>query len=171
MGVGGTLSSMEKRAMILTLETAAKIRQGCILASGKFDLLHIGHVRYHKEASQLSDRPLVVAMTAGKHIHLPGRPVFSDEERLEMVDSLGCVDTVVLIHEPTMLTAIQELHPRYYAKGSETRREGNLMLDAECDAVRMFGGEVRFIGITCRYSSGALLRGDYMRSEITEKPL
>lgn len=155
----------------MKLETAAKIFPGCTLASGKFDLLHIGHVRYLKEAASLADRPLVVAMTAGRYINLPGRPVFSDEERLEMVDALRFVQTVVLIEEPTMLTAIRALKPRIYVKGNETRREGNAVLDQEITEVKAHGGEVRFIGITCRYSSGALLRGDYMNHRITAKPL
>lgn len=157
--------------MRLSLTEASYTLRGCILASGTFDLLHIGHVRYLQTAKKMADLPLVVAITSGEYINRPGRPVFTNDERAEMLEALSCVDAVVIIHERTMMTAIEALKPALYVKGQETRRDGNADLALEMAAVKRNGGETRFIGITCRYSSGALLRGDYLSKHITAKPI
>lgn len=136
---------------------------GGVLCHGTFDLFHIGHLRYLKEASKYG--PVTVTMTAGRYIenHGPGRPVFTDEERLEIVDALEIVKYVALIHEPSGKAAIRTICPAFYCKGDETRREGNQTLDEEVRLVEYYGGKVIFIPKTLPYSSGKLLSGEMLK--------
>ena len=66
-----------------------------VITFGTFDVLHVGHVRVLKRAAELGDR-LVVGVSADElNISKKGRaPVFTQEERLEIVSSLKMVDEV-----------------------------------------------------------------------------
>ncbi len=66
-----------------------------VITFGTFDVLHVGHIRVLKRAAELGDR-LVVGVSADElNIAKKGRaPVFTQEERLEIVGSLKMVDEV-----------------------------------------------------------------------------
>jgi glycerol-3-phosphate cytidylyltransferase len=66
-----------------------------VITFGTFDVLHVGHVRVLKRAAEFGDR-LVVGVSADElNIAKKGRaPVFDQDERLEIVSSLGVVDEV-----------------------------------------------------------------------------
>jgi cytidyltransferase-like protein len=132
-----------------------------VLAAGCFDLFHIGHLHYLKACRAYG--PLVVALTEGEYITKPGRPVFSDEHRLEMIDALRIVDHCVMVSDRTMVPAIHILRPKVYCKGSETRLENNPDFDAEKEATHKHGGAVVMIEKVLPYSSGALLRGEFLK--------
>src|SRR5712671_3852228 len=59
-----------------------------VLAHGTFDLLHIGHVR-HLQAARRHGDVLFVTITADAFVNKgPGRPVFAEGLRSEMLASL-----------------------------------------------------------------------------------
>lgn len=136
---------------------------GGVLCHGTFDLLHIGHVRYFKESAKLG--PLTVTLTGDRYIrhHGPGRPVFPEDLRAEFIAALECVSRVAIIHEETGASAIRTIRPLWYCKGDETRREGNKGLDAEMKLVESIGGRMVFVPKTLPYSSGKLLRGEFLK--------
>ena len=147
---------------LLSLEQVAKL-DGSIyaLAAGTFDLFHYGHLRYLRSCAELAQR-LCVGITEGRYIDKgPGRPVFKDDERIAMIDSLYIVDAVVLVPDQTMVPLIEALRPAVYCKGSETRRDGNMNLVREMTAVNQGGGMTVFVNKTVPYSSGKLLSGEF----------
>ncbi len=65
-----------------------------IVASGYFDPLHIGHVEYLQQAKALGHK-LIVIVNNDKQAHLKkGFEFMPFEERLKIVEALGCVDEV-----------------------------------------------------------------------------
>jgi len=75
-----------------------------VLTQGSFDMLHIGHCRYLKEAKKHGD-VLIVGVDSDEKVRQrkgPDRPVVPQEERLEMLTYIRPVDAVVLknYHEP-----------------------------------------------------------------------
>ncbi len=63
-------------------------------AHGTFDLLHVGHVRHLAAAKRLCD-VLIVTVTADRFVNKgPGRPVFTEVLRAEMLATLEYVDWV-----------------------------------------------------------------------------
>ncbi len=68
-----------------------------VMAFGVFDLLHVGHVRYLKEAKRHGDH-LIVVITPDKNVErLKGKkPVNNEDERVEIVGSLKFVDEAVV---------------------------------------------------------------------------
>jgi glycerol-3-phosphate cytidylyltransferase len=68
-----------------------------VITFGTFDVFHVGHVRVLKRAAELGDRLVVGVSADALNVAKKGRPpVFSQEERLEIVASLKVVDAVFL---------------------------------------------------------------------------
>ena len=69
------------------------------LTSGCFDLIHVGHLRYLEKCRAKCDTLIVgvdsdsiVTKAKGKT-----RPIISETERLEMIQSLSCVDSGFIV--------------------------------------------------------------------------
>jgi D-beta-D-heptose 7-phosphate kinase/D-beta-D-heptose 1-phosphate adenosyltransferase len=80
---------------------------GCkiVLTQGTYDMVHIGHARYLETAKKHGDF-LIVGVDSDekvRHRKGPERPVVPEEERLEMLTHLRCVDAVFLkeLKDPT----------------------------------------------------------------------
>ena len=70
-----------------------------IITFGTYDLLHIGHVRLLKRAAALGNHLIVGVSSDELNISKKGRaPVYSTNERLEIIRSLSCVDDVFVEH-------------------------------------------------------------------------
>lgn len=105
-------------------ERAAALRQEgavIVLANGAFDLLHVGHVRYLAAARALGD-VLVVAVNSDASVARlkgPGRPVVPEQERVELLSHLACVDYLVVFDESTVAEVLREIRPHIHAKGTD----------------------------------------------------
>lgn len=92
-----------------------------VFTNGCFDILHVGHVRYLKDARALGD-VLVVGLNSDasvKRLKGPQRPVTTEDERAEMLASLGAVDYVVQFEEDTPLSLIEKVAPDVLVKGGD----------------------------------------------------
>ena len=92
-----------------------------VLANGCFDLIHVGHVRYLREAKQAGD-VLVVAGnsdTSVRKLKGKGRPLMGERERAEIVDSFEFVDYVFIFEEDNVKQILRELRPHFHAKGGD----------------------------------------------------
>ena len=151
---------------ILSLEDltgkAQELRQQgkrIVLCHGAFDLLHAGHIRYLKSACDEGD-VLMVTVTADEFVNKgPGRPVFSQDLRVENLGYLNFVDFVAVNTAPTAVELLSEIKPHAYVKGPDYKNmeddlTGNIY--AEKKAVEAHGGKIVFTeDITC--SSTTLL--------------
>jgi D-beta-D-heptose 7-phosphate kinase/D-beta-D-heptose 1-phosphate adenosyltransferase len=110
--------------------------------NGCFDLLHAGHVRTLEAAGGHGD-VLVVGLNSDESAHRlkgPGRPVFGERERAEMVAALACVDLVVVYPELSALSLIEALRPEVWVKGGDYALE--TVNQEERAFVESYGGEV-----------------------------
>jgi rfaE bifunctional protein nucleotidyltransferase chain/domain len=118
-----------------------------VQAHGTFDLLHIGHVRHLEAARELGD-VLVVTLTADRFVNKgPGRPVFGEELRAEMLANMQYVDWVAINSDPDAVSAINLLRPDIYVKGKDYQNpEGDVTgkIVAERLAVESHGGRIHF---------------------------
>ena len=66
-----------------------------VLTFGTFDVFHVGHLRVIERAAALGDRLVVGVSADALNIRKKGRPpVFSEDERMEIVAALRAVDAV-----------------------------------------------------------------------------
>src|SRR3990172_5823875 len=90
-----------------------------VFANGVFDILHVGHVRYLKEAKHMGDILIVAVNDDDSVRRLKGndRPLMPVEERIEILAALLCVDYLVKFSEPTVSNLLLALKPHIQAKG------------------------------------------------------
>ena len=92
-----------------------------VFTNGVFDLLHRGHVEYLEEARALGQR-LVVGVNSDASVRRlkgAGRPIVPEDERLEVLAALECVDLAVLFGEDTPERIIREVAPDVLVKGGD----------------------------------------------------
>jgi glycerol-3-phosphate cytidylyltransferase len=66
-----------------------------VITFGTFDVLHVGHVRVLNRAAELGERLVVGVSSDRLNFSKKGRnPVFTQEERLEIVSNIKAVDAV-----------------------------------------------------------------------------
>jgi glycerol-3-phosphate cytidylyltransferase len=68
-----------------------------IVTFGTFDVFHVGHLRILERARLLGDCLIVGVSTDALNFSKKGRnPLYSQNERLEIISALRCVDNVFL---------------------------------------------------------------------------
>jgi len=108
-------------------ETADRLKAGgkrIVFTNGCFDIIHIGHMRYLKEAKALGD-VLVVGLNSDKSVTMlkPDRPIIPQNQRAEILSSLEMVDYVTLFDEGTPYELIKLLQPDILVKGGDWKKE------------------------------------------------
>lgn len=124
-----------------------------VLANGCFDLLHVAHVRHLEAASKLGDS-LVVGVTADSGVNKSGRPIFGQDERLEMVKALRCVSAASLCQDS--LEALEQWQPAIFCKGHDYLGKG--LLPAEIEYCKSHGIEIVHTKFNPQTTSGIIER-------------
>lgn len=138
---------------------------GGVLAHGTMDLFHIGHLRYLREARKYGH--LTVTITGDRFVRKgPGRPVFPQEMRAEMVAAIRFVDAVAIVPDYTAVMAIRTIRPLIYCKGADyVDAVADDPIHVEMAEVLRHGGKTIFIPRDTPYSSGKLLSGEMWKRE------
>jgi len=95
-----------------------------VFTNGCFDILHIGHIRYLRDAKALGD-VLAIGLNSDKSVSKikPGRPINPEGHRAEILSSLEIVDYVTLFDEETPYELIKLLKPDVLVKGGDWKKE------------------------------------------------
>ncbi|HEX3269944.1 MAG TPA: adenylyltransferase/cytidyltransferase family protein [Ktedonobacterales bacterium] len=109
-----------------------------MFTNGIFDLLHLGHVRYLREARDLGDL-LIVAVNSDastRRLKGPTRPIIGEDERAETLAALAAVDYVTIFANATAERLVRLLRPDIYVKGADyagtdATRDQTLLLTPE----------------------------------------
>ena len=114
-------------------------------ANGHFDLLHVGHLRYLRDAKQEADR-LLVAINADDSVARlkgPGRPLVPAAERAELLAALEPVDWVLVFDGDTPAPVLTDLQPDVHCKGTDY---GTPEAVPEYGVVQAYGGRTALVG-------------------------
>lgn len=121
-----------------------------VLVSGKFNILHPGHIRIFKFARQCGQR-LIVAVESDR---LSGAAAHIREEfRLDGVRNCTLVDEAFIFDEP-ITELIRRLRPDVVVKGKEHERNVN----PELTALSAHHGQLLFSSGEFQFSSSELIR-------------
>lgn len=132
-------------------------RERAVFTNGCFDLLHVGHVRYLRQARDLADL-LIVGLNTDQSVRElkgPERPIVPEDERAEVLAALEAVDYVVLFPDRTAERLVGVLQPEVYVKGGDYTLDPSSL--PEAGVVQSYGGEVRLMPVHLGRSSSALL--------------
>jgi D-beta-D-heptose 7-phosphate kinase/D-beta-D-heptose 1-phosphate adenosyltransferase len=126
----------------LPAEVAAVRRRGgtVVATGGCFDVLHAGHVASLQAARRLGDC-LVVLLNSDDSVRRlkgPGRPVHGVADRCRVLESLECVDAVIVFDGDDPGEALARLRPDVWAKGGDYA--GARL--PEADLLRGWGGRL-----------------------------
>ncbi|MBF0344289.1 MAG: adenylyltransferase/cytidyltransferase family protein [Nitrospirae bacterium] len=111
-------------ALCAVIEEERVLGQRIVFTNGCFDILHVGHVRYLRQASSFGN-VLVVAINSDVSVRRlkPGRPIIPETERAEMLSALEMVNYVTIFDADTPYETIKALKPHVLVKGGDWKIE------------------------------------------------
>jgi len=146
-----TASELKKIA-----EKLRKRGKKIVTTNGIFDILHIGHIRYLREAKNLGDI-LIVAVNSDsstKNIKGPRRPLNNENDRAEALAALECIDYVALFNEDNPKNILEAIKPDVHVKGGDYKIEDIV----EKETVEKNNGRIVLIKKVDGYSTSELIR-------------
>ncbi len=135
-----------KEALKERLDKLHQAGQTIVFTNGCFDILHVGHVRYLREAKKLGN-VLVLALNSDASVRaIKGekRPLVPEDERADIMAALESIDYVILFDDPTPQGLIEYLQPDILVKGGDWAEEAIV----GADFVKAAGGRVVTIPLT-----------------------
>lgn len=88
-----------------------------VMATGVFDILHLGHLHYLQQAKELGDELVVVVARDSTVRRMKHEPVTPEEMRRELVGALKPVDRAILGHEGDIYRTVEDVRPDVIALG------------------------------------------------------
>ena len=89
-----------------------------VLAGGVFDIIHPGHISTLNAAKVLGDVLIVVVATDNTAVKMKKRkPIHNQEQRQELVNSLGVVDLCLIGQENDIFKTVNLVKPQIIALG------------------------------------------------------
>jgi len=149
----------DHKKLLQVIERLKSQGKKIVLTNGCFDLIHVGHIRCLKAAKQKGDI-LIVAVnsdSSSERIKEKGRPVTPEEERLEILSAIECIDYLTLFSESTVDKLITLLKPDIFAKGTDYTIENV----PERDTALSIGAQIAIVGDPKKHSSSELIKTIY----------
>lgn len=112
---------IERSALSPIVMERQRLGQRGVFTNGCFDLLHLGHIAYLRQARALGDF-LIVGLNSDastRRLKGPRRPLVPEDERAEVLAALTCVDYVTIFCEDTADSLVRALQPVVYVKGGD----------------------------------------------------
>ncbi len=137
-----------------------------VLVAGFFDLFHSGHVRFLEDAAAFGELTVVIGSDENSLINKHKRPVYTQEERKYIVESLRCVRRAVVPEDTTPLNFRDELlrlRPDYFVINEEGDRADKRAL---CDACG-----VQYVVLQRRPHANLPARSSTSLAEVDQIPL
>ena len=139
-----------------------------VLASGVFDLLHLGHVRFLEEAKKAggphAKLVVIVARDSTVEKRKGERPVMSENQRCALVASLKVVDEATLgLEKFNIAEVIDKLKPDVIAFGYDQK----VMMQEVKDYVKEHGRTIRVVKVG-KFSADELDSSSKIKHRILE---
>lgn len=101
-----------------------------VLAGGVFDIIHPGHIYTLNAAKDLGDVLIVVVATDNTAVRMKKRkPLHSQEQRQELVNSLKMVDLCLVGQEEDIFKTVNLVRPQIIALGYDQVHQEKFIID------------------------------------------
>lgn len=146
---------VQLKELLSILERLKTEKKQIVTTNGCFDILHVGHVRYLKQAKELGD-VLIICLNTDKSVKkLKGdsRPVNNELDRAEVLAGLRSVDYVILFDEDTPSELLAQIKPDIHVKGGDY--DANTLPEAKI--IQQFGGKIMFLPFVAGKSTTGII--------------
>jgi len=146
---------MDEEELVTALELERSEGRKVAFANGCFDLIHVGHVRYLREAAGVAD-VLVVGVNGDESVRElkgEGRPFAPSEERAEIIAAFEGVGYVVIFPDRTVHRLLDRIRPDFQCKGTDYTPDSV----PEAELMRSWGGRVVIVGDPKDHSSTGMV--------------
>ncbi|MGI9566389.1 MAG: adenylyltransferase/cytidyltransferase family protein [Nitrosopumilus sp.] len=108
-----------------------------VLAGGVFDIIHPGHIHTLNAAKKLGDILVVVVATDNTSVKMKKRrPLHSQEQRQELVNSLSMVDLCLVGQEDDIFKTVNRVRPQVIALGYDQIHQEKFITDG-CNRIEL----------------------------------
>ena len=153
--LAGGVRLLDEAALVAALDAERAAGKRIVFTNGCFDVLHLGHTAYLKQARGLGD-VLVVAVNdddSVRRLKGPGRPINGAADRAGVLAELSAVDYVTVFSSDTPARLIAAVEPDVYAKGGDY----TAAMLPETPIVEAHGGEVRIVDYVRTHSTSEII--------------
>ncbi|MEM3855888.1 MAG: adenylyltransferase/cytidyltransferase family protein [Candidatus Micrarchaeaceae archaeon] len=102
-----------------------------VMATGVFDILHLGHIYFLTEAKKLGGELVVVVARDSTAERLKRKPIMDENTRLKIVSSLKVVDEARLGNKDDIFKTVEEIKPNIIALGYDQKFDEK-KIEKEC---------------------------------------
>lgn len=134
-----------------------------VMATGVFDIIHLGHIHYLKESRKLGDELVVVVARDSTARKNSKDPVFNENMRLEIVSELKIVDRAILGHEGDIFATVKEVDPDVITLGYDQHFDPKIIED-KC---REMGMNTKVVRVS-KYTSSPFEGSSQIRRKLLE---
>lgn len=127
-----------------------------VFTTGTFDLLHVGHLRCLRDAKSRGDF-LILGVHSDRQVRRyknPHLPIIPEKERVELLESIDCVDYLTLYHDESAEKLLLKLKPNIFAMGTDHK----VTTLPERETVLSYGGRILIVGDSKKHSSTDIMR-------------
>lgn len=118
------------------MKKSVKKNPKVVMISGGFDPIHIGHVRYIKEAKKLGDKLVVIINNDNWLRAKKGKEFMNELDRKEIVEAFPGVDKVYITEhkanmdynnpiERSVCDVLRKIRPHIFANGGDRKPSGD----------------------------------------------
>ena len=112
----------------ITLTESGRDSLQVVLAGGVFDIIHPGHIYTLNAAKDLGDVLVVVVATDNTSVRMKKRkPLHTQTQRKELVNSLSVVDLCLVGQEDDMFKTVNRVRPQIIALGYDQVHQENFI--------------------------------------------
>jgi cytidyltransferase-like protein len=127
-----------------------------VLAGGVFDIIHPGHIHTLNAAKQLGDVLVVVVATDNTAVKMKKRrPLHSQEQRQELVNSMKMVDLCLVGQEDDIFKTVDRVRPQIIALGYDQVHQEKFIIDG-CKRINLNAEVARLQSPVPEFSSSII---------------
>lgn len=108
-----------------------------VLAGGVFDIIHPGHIHTLNAAKKLGDVLVVVVATDNTAVKMKKRrPLHTQDQRQELVNSLSMVDLCLIGQEENIFKTVNHVRPQIIALGYDQTHQEKFITEG-CKKIKL----------------------------------
>lgn len=120
-----------------TLTEMGRNRLRIVLAGGVFDIIHPGHIHTLNAAKELGDVLVVVVATDNTAVKMKKRrPLHTQDQRQELVNSLSMVDLCLIGQEEDIFKTVNHVKPQIIALGYDQTHQEKFITEG-CKKIKL----------------------------------